>query len=301
MTRSPRFRGAITALVTPFDRSGRVHEDHLREIVERQIAGGVDGLAPCGTTGEAPTLEPAEHLRVCELTVRYAEGRAKVLAGGGGNSTRHAIELTREAARMGADGVLSVGPYYNKPSQEGHFQHYKAIAESADLPIIIYNIPGRTGVNMLPETLLRLAEIPNIAGVKEASGDLDQMMEILRNRPDGFSVLSGDDSFAIPLMAMGGDGCISVVANQVPDLFARMIHLALENDWTQARDLHYRLYELMQANFLETNPVPVKAALSMMGWIEEVYRLPLVPLQPENRRRLEGVLQRLGLIRRSTP
>ena len=164
------------------------------------------------------------------------------------------------------------------------------------MPIIIYNIPGRTGVNMLPETLLRLAEIPNIAGVKEASGDLDQMMEILRNRPDSFSVLSGDDSFAIPLMAMGGDGCISVVANQVPDLFARMIHQALEDDWTQARELHYRLYELMQANFLETNPVPVKAAMSMMGLIEEAYRLPLVPMQPENRRRLEGVLQRLGLI-----
>ena len=256
----------------------------------------MDGLAPCGTTGEAPTLEPDEHLRVCELTVRYAEGKAKVLVGGGGNSTRHAIELTREAAKMGADGVLSVGPYYNKPSQEGHFQHYKAIAESAEVPIIIYNIPGRTGVNMLPETLLRLAEIPNIAGVKEASGDLDQMMEILRNRPDGFSVLSGDDSFAIPLMAMGGDGCISVVANQVPDLFARMIHLALENDWKQARELHYRLYELMQANFLETNPVPVKAAMSMMGLIEEVYRLPLVPMQPQNRRRLEGVLKRLELI-----
>ena len=256
----------------------------------------MDALVPCGTTGEAPTLEPSEHLRVCELTVRYADGRTKVIVGGGGNSTRHAVELTREAGKMGADGVLSVGPYYNKPSQEGHFQHYKAIAESAEVPIIIYNIPGRTGVNMLPETLLRLAEIPNIAGVKEASGDLDQMMEILRNRPDGFSVLSGDDSFAIPLMAMGGDGCISVVANQVPNLFTRMIHQALEENWKQARELHYRLYELMQANFLETNPVPVKAAMSMMGLIEEVYRLPLVPLQPENRRRLEGVLKRLGLV-----
>ena len=296
MSQSPLFRGAITALVTPFDRSGGIHEDHLRKIIDRQIAAGVDGLAPCGTTGEAPTLEPAEHLRVCELTVRHADGRAKVLVGGGGNSTRHAIELTREAGKMGADGVLSVGPYYNKPSQEGHFQHYKAIAQSAEVPIVIYNIPGRTGVNMQPETLLRLAEIPNIAGVKEASGDLDQMMEILRNRPAGFSVLSGDDSFAIPLMAMGGDGCISVVANEVPDLFARMIHLALQEDWKQARQLHYRLYELMQANFLETNPAPVKAAMSMMGLIEEVYRLPLVPMQPENRRRLEGVLERMGLI-----
>ena len=296
MNPSPYFRGAMTALVTPFDRSGRIHPGHLQKIVDRQVAAGVDALVPCGTTGEAPTLELSEHLRVCELTVRYADKRTKVIIGGGGNSTRHAIELTREAEKMGADGVLSVGPYYNKPSQEGHFQHFKAIAESAGLPIIIYNIPGRTGVNILPETLLRLAEIPNVAGVKEASGDLDQMMEILRNRPAGFSVLSGDDSFAIPLMAMGGDGCISVVANQVPVLFTRMIHQALEENWKQARELHYHLYELMQANFLETNPVPVKAALSMMGLIEEVYRLPLVPLQPQNRRRLEGILKKLGLV-----
>ena len=296
MTQSPQFRGAITALVTPFDRSGKVHKDHLRKIIEKQVAGGIDGLAPCGTTGEAPTLEVAEHLRVCELTIRYADGRTKVIIGGGGNSTQHAIELTREAHKMGADGVLSVGPYYNKPSQEGHFQHFKAIAESAAVPIIIYNIPGRTGVNMLPETLLRLAEIPNVAGVKEASGNLEQMMEILRNRPSGFSVLSGDDSFAIPLMAMGGDGCISVVANEVPDLFTRMIHLALKEDWKQARELHYHLYELIQANFLETNPVPVKAAMCMMGLIEEVYRLPLVPMQPKNRRQLERVLKRLDLV-----
>ena len=296
MNPSPRFRGAMTALVTPFDRWGRIHPGHLQKIVDRQVAAGVDALVPCGTTGEAPTLESSEHLRVCELTVRYADKRTKVIIGAGGNSTRHAIELTREAEKMGADGVLSVGPYYNKPSQEGHFQHFKAIAESAGVPIIIYNIPGRTGVNILPETLLRLAEIPNVAGVKEASGDLDQMMEILRNRPAGFSVLSGDDSFAIPLMAMGGDGCISVVANQVPELFTRMIHQALEENWKQARELHYRLYELMQANFLETNPVPVKAALSMMGLIEEVYRLPLVPLQPQNRRRLEKILKKLGLV-----
>ena len=198
--------------------------------------------------------------------------------------------------RWGPTGCFRWAPTTTSPLKRVIFQHFKAIAESADLPIIIYNIPGRTGVNILPETLLRLAEIPNVAGVKEASGDLDQMMEILRNRPTGFSVLSGDDSFAIPLMAMGGDGCISVVANQVPDLFTRMIHQALEENWKQARELHYRLYELMQANFLETNPVPVKAALSMMGLIEEVYRLPLVPLQPENRRRLEAVLKKLGLV-----
>ena len=296
MTPLPFFRGAMTALVTPFDRSGRIHQAHLKKIVERQVAAGVDALVPCGTTGEAPTLEQSEHFRVCELTCQYVDKRAKVVLGGGSNNTRHAIELTRHAKKIGADGVLSVGPYYNKPSQEGHFQHFKAIAESAEVPLIIYNIPGRTGVNIRPETLLRLAEIPNIVGVKEASGDLDQMMTILRDRPAGFSVLSGDDSFALPLMAMGGDGCISVVANEVPDPFTRMIHQALEGRWEEARTLHYRLYELMQANFLETNPVPVKAAMAMMGLIEEVYRLPLVPMQPLNRNRLEGVLKRLGLV-----
>ncbi len=296
MTPLPLFRGAMTALVTPFDRSGQIHEGHLKKIIDLQVSAGVDALVPCGTTGEAPTLEHSEHFRVCELTAQYVDKRAKVVLGGGSNNTRHAIELTRHAKKIGADGVLSVGPYYNKPSQEGHYQHFKAIAESAEVPLIIYNIPGRTGVNILPETLLRMAEIPNIVGVKEASGDLDQMMQILRDRPADFSVLSGDDSFALPLMAMGGDGCISVVANEVPDPFARMIHQALEGNWKQARELHYRLYELMQANFLETNPVPVKAAMSMMGWIEEVYRLPLVPMQPGNRHRLEGVLKTLGLV-----
>ena len=296
MTRVPPFRGAMTALVTPFDRSGRIHEGHLKKIIDRQVAAGVDALVPCGTTGEAPTLEQSEHMRVCELTVQYVDGRAKVVLGGGSNNTRHAIELTRHAKRIGADGVLSVGPYYNKPSQEGHYQHFREIAESADVPLLVYNIPGRTGVNILPETQLRMAEIPNIAGVKEASGDLDQMMEILRHRPDDFSVLSGDDSFALPLMALGGDGCISVVANEVPGAFTRMIHQALEGNWDQARELHYRLYELMQANFLETNPVPVKAAMAMMGLIEEVYRLPLIPMQPGNRQRLEGILRTLELV-----
>jgi 4-hydroxy-tetrahydrodipicolinate synthase len=296
MTSQPLFRGAMTALVTPFDREGKVHEEHLKRLIEFQIAGGVDAIVPCGTTGEASTLEYDEHFRVCELCVRFANKRTKVIIGGGSNNTRRAIDLTRFSKKIGADAVLSVGPYYNKPTQEGHYQHFKAIAESTDIPIIIYNIPGRTGVNIEPETLLRLAEVPNIVGVKEASGNLDQMMVILRGRPANFTVLSGDDSLSLPLIAVGGDGCISVLANEMPGEFTRMIHAALENRWDEARRIHYETYALMRVNFLETNPVPVKAALAMMGFIEEVYRLPLCPMQPKNRERLQTALRELKLI-----
>ncbi|MBM3801811.1 MAG: 4-hydroxy-tetrahydrodipicolinate synthase [Acidimicrobiia bacterium] len=290
------FRGAMTALVTPFDRDGKLHEEHLKRLIEFQIAGGVDGIVPCGTTGEASTLDYDEHFRVCELTAKFVNGRAKVIIGGGSNNTHRAIELTRFSKEIGADAVLSVGPYYNKPTQEGHYRHFRAIAESADIPIIIYNIPGRTGVNIEPETLLRLSEIPNIAGVKEASGNLDQMMTILRGRPAGFSVLSGDDSLSLPLISVGGDGCISVLANEMPQAFTRMIHAALDNRWDEARRIHYETYSLMRANFVETNPVPVKAALAMMGLIEEVYRLPLCPMQPNNRERLQAILRELKLV-----
>lgn len=296
MSSSPKFRGAMTALVTPFDRSGKVHEDHLKKLIDLQVEAGVDAIIPCGTTGEASTLEYAEHFRVCELTVEYVDNKTKVIIGGGSNNTQRAIELTRFAKKIAADGVLSVAPYYNKPSQEGHYQHFKEIAESSDVPIIIYNIPARTGVNIQLETLLRIAEIPNIVGIKEASGDLDQISGILRDRPSDFTVLAGDDSFALALIALGGDGCISVIANEVPGEFARMIHDAMEGKWKEAREIHYRLYELMRANFLETNPVPVKAAMSMMELIEEVYRLPMVPMQSSNRQKLQGVLQNLGLI-----
>ena len=296
MSEKTLFRGAMTALVTPFDRSGRVHEEHLKRIIDFQIDGGMDAIVPCGTTGEASTLDYEEHFRVCELTVQHVSKRAKVIIGGGSNNTHRAIQLTQFAKDIGADAVLSVGPYYNKPTQEGHYQHFKVIAESAEIPIIIYNIPGRTGVNIEPETLLRLAEIPNIVGVKEASGNLDQMMIILRDRPKNFSVLSGDDSFSLPLISVGGDGCISVLANEMPAEFSRMIHAALDNNWKQARSIHYQTYALMRANFIETNPVPVKAAMAMMGLIEEVYRLPLVPMQPKNRERLQGVLRDLKLI-----
>ena len=293
------FRGAMTALVTPFDQSGKVHEEHLKRIIEMQVQGGIDALVPCGTTGEASTLDYDEHFRVCELTVKQVNKRARVIIGGGSNNTQRAIQLTRFAKEIEADGVLSVGPYYNKPTQEGHYQHFKAVADSANIPVIIYNIPGRTGVNIEPATLLRLAQIPNIVGVKEASGNLDQMMLILRDRPEHFSVLSGDDSLALPLIAMGGDGCISVLANEMPSEFSRMIHAALKGNWELARQLHYRTYALMRANFVETNPVPVKAAMAMMGLIEEVYRLPLVPLQSANREKLRKALSDAGLLPRS--
>ena len=296
MSSVPKFQGAMTALVTPFDRLGKVHEGHLKKLIELQVEAGVDAIIPCGTTGEASTLDYAEHFRVCELTVEYVNNRTKVIIGGGSNNTQRAIELTLFANKIGADGVLSVAPYYNKPSQEGHYHHFKKIAESSDVPIIIYNIPARTGVNIQLETLLRISEIPNIVGIKEASGDLDQIMGILRDRPPNFSVLAGDDSFALALIALGGDGCISVVANEVPGKLTRMIHAAMEGKWKQAREIHYRLYELMRANFLETNPVPVKAAMSMMHLIEEVYRLPMVPMQSSNRKKLQSTLQKLGLI-----
>jgi len=296
MSKNVLFRGAMTALVTPFDKSGRVHEEHLKKILDFQIRGGMDAIVPCGTTGEASTLEYDEHFRVCELTTQYVNKRAKVIIGGGSNNTHRAIQLTRFAKQIGADGVLSVGPYYNKPTQEGHYQHFMAIAESTDIPIVIYNIPGRTGVNIEPDTLLRLAEIPNIVGVKEASGNLDQMMIILRDRPRNFSVLSGDDSLSLALIAVGGDGCISVLANEMPAEFSRMIHAALDNKWELAREIHYQTYALMRANFIETSPVPVKAAMAMMGLIEEVYRLPLVPMQPKNREKLQSIPRDLKLI-----
>ena len=293
---SPLFRGAMTALITPFDSSGQLQAKHLRDIIEIQIQGGVDAIIPCGTTGEASTLNFEEYCRICELTVQYVNKRTKVIIGAGSNNTQHAIELTRFAHKIHADGVLSVGPYYNKPSQRGHYLHFKKIAESSEIPILIYNIPGRTGINILPETILRLAKLPNIVGVKEASGSMDQVMLILKNRPSDFSVLSGDDSLTLPFIAVGGDGCISVIANEVPIDFTNMVHKALGGHWKSAREIHYRLFELMQLNFIETNPVPVKAALSMMGLIQEVYRLPLVPMATENRQKLESALKKLKLI-----
>lgn len=282
MTKSG-FRGTGTALVTPFTSEGAVDETALGRLVDFQLKNGVDMLLPCGTTGESPTLEDAEWERIASLVLERVAGAVPVIVGAGSNSTAHAVRMTERAARLGADGVLSVGPYYNRPQQGGYFEHYKAVSEAADIAVVLYNVPARTGGNMHPETTLRLAELPGIAAVKEASGSLDQMGEILRHRPPGFSVLSGDDPLAAAEIAMGADGVVSVTSNAAPGLFKRMVDAALAGRMAEARELHYRLLPLIQAHFMEPNPVPVKSLLAMMGLIEEAYRLPLV--RPETRTR----------------
>jgi len=296
MTTQTPWQGTFTALVTPFSDTGPVDRDALRRIVEMQIEGGVEGLVPCGTTGEAATLTNAEHLGVIEDVVSFADGRAVVLAGIGGHDTRNVIELGRQAAGAGVDGVLAVAPYYNKPTQAGMLAHFTAIAEAVPVPLILYNVPGRTSSNILPETVLQLAEHPRIAGIKEASGNLSQVMAILAASPPGFSLVSGEDDLTLAMICLGAKGVISVISNEAPAEMSNMVRLALAGDLAQALAAHYRLLDLMNANFIETNPVPAKAALAMMGMIEEHYRLPLVPMAAENRKRLAVVLERLGLI-----
>ncbi len=288
-------KGCGTALVTPFKKDLSIDEDALRRFVEFQIAGGINFLVPCGTTGESPTLNDTEHRRVVEIVVEEARGRVPVIAGAGGNNTAHVIKLAQECERLGVDGLLSVSPYYNKPMQEGLYQHYKAIAEATSLPIIVYNVPPRTNVNILPDTIARLAEIPNIIGVKEASGDISQIAEIITRVPADFKVLSGDDSMTLPLIALGGVGLISVAANEEPGKMTALTLACLENKWDEARRLNSELWALMKANFIETSPGPVKAALAMMGKIEEVYRLPMVPVRPETKEKLRAVLVELKL------
>ena len=292
-------RGCATALVTPFTANGAVDEDRLRALIEYQIAGGVRLLVPCGTTGESATMTDEEDQLVIKLTVETARGRARVIAGTGSNSTAAAIEYSRTARALGADGVLSVAPYYNKPTQEGLYAHFRAIAAAvSDLPVVIYNVPGRTSSNISAQTTLRLArEVENIVATKEASGNLSQIMEVLRGRPAGFRVFSGDDSFAFVLIALGAEGLISVASNEAPELMARMVDLALTGKWEESRALHYRLLPLMETNFIESSPGPVKAALAMMGLIEEHFRLPLVPVQDQSRARLREVLFELGLLK----
>jgi 4-hydroxy-tetrahydrodipicolinate synthase len=290
-----RFRGTGTALVTPFAPGGSVDETSLARLVDFQIDGGIDMIVPCGTTGEGATMEGDEYERVIGSIVERVAGRVPVIAGAGCNSTERAVKLTRTARRLGADGVLSVGPYYNKPTQAGFYEHFKAIAEADDIPVVVYNVPSRTSSNISAETMLRLADLPGIVAVKESSGDFDQVMEIIRNRPDGFSVLSGDDWATLPMVALGGDGVVSVAANEAPTMIHDMVDAALAGDLDRARALHYRLLPLMRANFIETNPIPVKAALAMMGMIDERYRLPLVPMAPENKARLRSVVEDLGL------
>ena len=294
-----RFTGCGTALVTPFRRDGSLEEATLRKLVRRQIEAGVDFLVPCGTTGESPTLTREEHLRVAEITVEAANGKVPVLAGAGGYNTAEVIATARELAAIGVDGILSVTPYYNKPTQEGLYQHYKAIAAAVSLPIILYSVQGRTGVNIEPATVKRLAEIENIAGIKEASGNIAQMSAILNAVPNHFLVLSGDDSITLPLIALGGRGIISVVSNEIPAEMTRLTKLCLEGDFSAARAVHRRYAPLMEVNFVESNPIPVKAAMAEMGLLEPVWRLPLVPPKAENRARIRGVLESLGLAERS--
>jgi len=289
------FSGAFTAIVTPF-KDGRVDEAGLKRLIRFGIDGGISGLVPCGTTGESPTLSHAEHNAVVELTVKEVAGQVKVIAGTGSNSTEEAIALTRHAEKVGADGALLVTPYYNKPTQEGLFRHYKAIAESASIPLVVYNIQGRTAVNVETATMVRLSQIPNIAGVKEASGSILQMSEVIRLCGPDLDVLSGDDQMTFPLMALGGKGVISVVTNIVPQKMSALVKHMLEGRIAQARALHFEIYELCQAMFLETNPVPVKAALGLMGKIEPEYRLPLCPPSEANLEKLKGVLEKYELL-----
>ena len=289
------FRGAITALVTPF-KNEKVDEAALRDLIEFQIANGIDGLVPCGTTGESPTLSHDEHDRVIEITIDAAKKRVPVIAGTGSNSTAEALRLTRHAYEAGADGALIACPYYNKPTQEGLYRHYQLIAKSVPLPIIPYNIPGRTGVNMSPELMARLAEIDNIVGVKEASGSLKQMNDVLDLCGPEFDVLSGDDGFTLPLMAIGGKGVISVASNIVPADMAAMVDAAEAGDFAAARALHAKMSPLFDVLFIEVNPIPVKAALALMGRIACEYRLPLCPMAPANHEKLKAALTRYGLI-----
>jgi 4-hydroxy-tetrahydrodipicolinate synthase len=290
------FTGCGTALVTPFRKDGALDEAVLRRLVRRQIAEGVDFLAPCGTTGESPTLSRREHLRVVEIVLEEAKGKVPVVAGAGGYNTAGVIELAQELERMGVDGLLSVTPYYNKPTQEGLFQHYKAIASAVRLPILVYSVQGRTGVNVEPLTLKRLAEIDNIVGVKEASGNISQMAAIIHHVPERFVVLSGDDAITIPLIALGGKGVISVASNEIPGPMTELTRAALGGDFATARRLQKKYLPLMEVNFVESNPIPVKAAMAMMGLLEPVWRLPLVPPQPQNQEKIRRVLQETGLL-----
>ena len=287
--------GCGTALVTPFTADGAVDEPAVQRLAARQIDAGVHFLVPCGSTGESPTLSRAEQRNVVELVVKTAAGRVPVLAGAGGYDTRGVIDLVADMRRAGADGILSVTPYYNRPTPEGIFQHYRAIAESTPLPIVVYNVPGRTGCNVDVATLCRLADISNIVGVKEASANMPQMCEICRAVPTGFSVLSGDDLFAVPLLSVGGSGVISVASNEAPEEMSRLVSVALNGDFNTARQLHTRLLPLMQVNFIETNPIPVKAAMAHLGLLEPHYRLPMVPPRPDSLARIVQVLDELAL------
>jgi 4-hydroxy-tetrahydrodipicolinate synthase len=290
------YQGVYTALVTPFNEKGSVDEAALKRLVEDQIAAGVQGLVPMGTTGESPTLSHEEHIAVVAQVVKWTAGRVPVIAGTGSNSTDEALHLTQKAKDVGADATLQVVPYYNKPNQEGMYRHFLAIADAVDLPMIVYNIAGRTGKNLETDTLMRLATHQNIVGVKEASGDLGQMMDVLARRPAGFSVLSGDDNLALPLVALGGDGVISVASHLVAGPLVNLVRLALAGNLAEARAIHYRLMPLFKTLFIDTNPIPVKTALALQGKMLETFRLPMCPMDEGKRAVLQDVLKAQGLL-----
>ena len=292
-----KFRGAYVAIVTPFTKDGKVDEKGLKDLIEFQIKNGTHGIVPCGTTGESATLTHEEHHRVVALTIKTVKGRVPVLAGTGSNSTSESIELTRAAKAAGADGALMITPYYNKPTQEGLYQHFKAVAEAVDIPIILYNVPSRTSVNMLPETVARCAKIKNIVGVKEATADLNQISQVIRLSPKNFAVMSGDDFTSMATVAIGGTGVISVTSNVAPKDMAAMMDAALTGDFTKARKLHYKLFPLMGAMFIETNPTPAKTSLAIMGKIKNsAPRLPLYKMSEANTEKLRKVLADCGLV-----
>jgi 4-hydroxy-tetrahydrodipicolinate synthase len=283
-------------MVTPFRKNGSLDEAALRRLVRRQIEQGIDFLVPCGTTGESPTLTREEHLRVVAITIEESARKVPVLAGAGGYNTHEVVELARECEQLGVDGVLSVTPYYNKPTQEGLYQHYKAIAAAIRIPIVLYSVQGRTGVNIEPATVARLAEIDNIVGIKEASGNITQIAEVVHRVPEKFIVLSGDDAMTIPVIALGGRGVISVISNEIPGAMAELTRFANQNDFEGARNVQRLYMPLMQVNFVEANPIPVKFAMSLMGLLEPVYRLPMVEPSEANKRKIEQVLEAAGLL-----
>jgi len=289
-------KGAIVALVTPF-RNNRIDEKGLKRLIDFQIKNGTDGIVPCGTTGESATLSYDEHQRVIELTIEAVDGRIPVIAGTGSNSTKEAIELTKHAEKAGADAALLITPYYNKPTQEGLFQHFKAVSESVSIPLILYNVPGRTGVNLLPETVARLSELKNIAGIKEATGDLRQVSQVIKLCGDNFVVLSGDDFVTLPMLAVGAKGVISVTSNIIPGDVAKMIDAFFQGHYKEAENIHYKMWDINVAMFLETNPIPVKTALALMGLISLEMRLPLTPMSETNLKKLKKTLNEYGLIK----
>ena len=296
-----QLRGCGTALVTPFSQDGSLDENTLRNLVAWQVESGIDFLVPCGSTGETPTLTCDEWLRVIDITIEVAAGRVPVVAGATSNSTQDAVAKAKEvAARPGVDAILTASPYYNKPTQEGQYRHFRAIAEAVDKPLILYNVPGRTSANIEPSTLARLSEVANIAGVKEASGNIAQIAELLTSVPETFLVFSGDDAITLPVIALGGAGVVSVASNEIPSEMAEMTRRALNNDWTTARTIQRKYLPLMQANFIESNPMPVKAVLAMMGKIEEVYRLPMLPVRRDTRSKLQKIAAEAGLVARAS-